>query len=219
MVNFIQRTINPLIMLQKAKLCYYFSNGASHRSKSCICLLATRCLGDYQWKGAEGHMWCNYGGCSESNFTAEMRSVLSETEILADCKNKKTELETTAPQLAESQVEVYFPSKAILANMSHFSDTWGSKWSNLVFLAACQGSWRLLDCALTTVYSIKNNCTLILSPEGEKVAKQHLHVSLCGKHKYSDRNKNSALGFPLHLPSPVDVSTGMNVFATRRSSQ
>lgn len=52
-----------------------------------------------------------------------MRSTVSETEILPDCKNEETERETSAPQLAESQVELYFLSKAILANMSHFGDT------------------------------------------------------------------------------------------------
>lgn len=49
--------------------------------------------------------------------------MLSKTEILPDDKKEKTERETSAAQLAESQVEVYFPSKAILANMSHFNDT------------------------------------------------------------------------------------------------
>lgn len=49
--------------------------------------------------------------------------MLSETEILPDYKNEKTERDTSAAQLAESQVEVYFPSKTILANMSHFNDT------------------------------------------------------------------------------------------------
>lgn len=47
--------------------------------------------------------------------------MLSETEILPECKNEKTE--TSAPQLDESQVKVYFPSKAILASMSPFNDT------------------------------------------------------------------------------------------------
>lgn len=108
-----------------------------------------------------------------------MRSTVSETEILPDWKNEKTERETSAPQHAESQVELYFLSKAILANMSHFGDTWGSKWSNLVCLAARQGSWRLLDCALATVYSIKSKCTLLWSPgrrEGCKAAPSRLFM-------------------------------------------
>jgi len=68
------------------------------------------------------------------------------------------------------------------------------------------------------VYSIKSNCTLLLSPGGEKVAKQHLQVSLYGKHKYSDRNKNSALGFSFF--TNISERINWNAFlATQRSSQ
>lgn len=49
--------------------------------------------------------------------------MLSETQILPDCKNKKIERVVSVIQLAESWVKVYFPSKAILSNMSHFNDT------------------------------------------------------------------------------------------------
>lgn len=42
------------------------------------------------------------GRLLRENFTAEMRSMLSETEILPDCKNQKTEREVSVIQLAES---------------------------------------------------------------------------------------------------------------------
>lgn len=44
-------------------------------------------------------------------------------EVLIDYKNDKGKRDSSAPQLAESLFEVYFPSKAVLANMSHFNDT------------------------------------------------------------------------------------------------
>lgn len=86
-------------------------------------------------------------------------------------------------QLAESWVKVYFPSKAILSNMSHFNDTWDSKMEQSFFvwlLARVAGDfwaahWQCFTQLKATVLSF-------CPQEESKLQKQHLHVPLCEKH-------------------------------------